>query len=653
MKKNLLSALLPALLALLALTGGALAAPYPEEPDGDRAAYYQADPAAPPVLESARETLDVSVTTGNASDVAAFSASLSMEVRGASIYRKGGKVYGFEYCSGTEFSEAAAVQHSHHWDGDEEALPGGYGFSYTGAVPCLPGRTYWYRAYFAFIDESTGEEWPIFIGEVKSFATPGAGTLPQLTPGSPAEFSLVDGASEIWSLTAETSGFYTLALEGAYDAQADRFICAGGDQDWREVRRGEPFYAEAGKPLYVRLDAHSWGTGPVAGTLAAVPFETKELQPGEPVTVLAKGDSYVQFTPASSGTWLLSLDVEGGTSGSILPWSSEAGKWDYNASAHSGTGAVRMAVELKAGVTYYFCVRPGYSVSGTLLIRPYTPPEGGYAISLGNVQLDYDSMTAAVPILIECPAGENITLATVVEMGGRKFSMGGGGSSWNSAVRTWDGSFPLIPVPGREYRYRAYLEVRDETEKTRIYENGDPELWHTFRVPDSLPAQALPPDAETAVEGSGRLRLLSFTPAEGGLYTFTRPVYGSGDPLLYWDPETEQWRDIGEGLTLALLAGETRYLRAYWSVTVGRPAEPLAVRRGGTVLSAADAGEAAACVFAAFGGPGQGLDAALKTGSGPLSAELEAEAAGAVRVFRLDAGWRPLGPALELPVRDP
>lgn len=40
------------LLALLVLTGGALAAPYPEEPDADRAAYYQADPAAPPVLLS-------------------------------------------------------------------------------------------------------------------------------------------------------------------------------------------------------------------------------------------------------------------------------------------------------------------------------------------------------------------------------------------------------------------------------------------------------------------------------------------------------------------------------------------------------------------------------------------------------------------------
>lgn len=637
MKKRLLFLLL----VLLALTGTALAAPYG---DTDETTYYQTAPLS--------RAEDVAVTTGDARDVGAFSATLSMTARGSAIYRKAGKVFGFEYCVGGEPSEAEAQTYTHFWGGDvtPEELPGGPGFTYTGPIPCLPGRTYWYRGYFAFIDESTGEEWPVYVGEWRPFTTPGAGTLPQLRPGEAMDFTLVDGEPRIWSLTAEDSGFYSLALTEPSDAwRVELSLCAGGDKDWKSLRTGEPFFARAGEPLYLRA-VLSYGS-PLPASLAAAPFGMAELRPGKPLTV-SSGGGYVRFTPEASGQYLLSLDVDGGGSVSLVPWNAGAGKWDYSLSVRSDIGAARMVVRAEAGETYYFRADPGYHASGALLARPYTPPEGGFAVRAGEARLSpQDPLTAVVPITVELPEGVVLWPGTEYRTAdGRVSSMGGSGHG-TGALLTWEGTMELAPVPGQEYFYRAYLEIRDQAGKpVRTYENGDETLWHSFRAPDPLPAQALRLDGPNPVVGDG-WRLLSFTPEEAGLYVLT-PTQSMS--LKLWNPETARWSWSNESADAALASGETLYVQASGGeITVGRSRENAAVRANGKLIAAANAETPGTYVFAAYAAPGGAeLDAVVRTGSGPLAAELSAGEAEAVKVFRLSGDFRPLAPPLELEIRD-
>lgn len=612
--------------------------------------------AALPVSAAAVEA--VVVTTGDASEVSAFSAVLSMTARGSAIYGKAGKVFGFQYCVGTEFSENEASEYTHTWGGDEttEDLPGGDGFSYTGLFPCLPGRTYFYRGYFAFIDESTGDPWPFYTGEVKSFTTPGTEELPVLEPGSSLDFTLVDGQSEIWSLAVEESGFYTLSVGSA---QAERFLCAEGDKDWKSLYGDEPFYAQAGEPLYVRITARSYGENVVEGTVTAAPFDMKELWVGEALEVSAGnlGYDYIRFTPEDSGQYLLSLDVDGAENCSIFLWNAESGKW--GPPVYSEIGAARMLIEGEAGVASYIQVSPGYqNTPAALRAEAYTPPEEGAAVSVGEVRYrSGDPLTAVFPVTVELPAGVNIWPKVECQMGGRRVIAGGSGHG-EGTFRIWEATIEMAPVPGQEYRYRAYLELREEgTGKLlrTVYENGDSELWHTFRAPSRFPAQALRADEENAIEMAGGWGLLSFTPAESGIYTFTPTRDVS---LKLWDSETARWQwwQGGEDAAQALLGGESLYIQASsngGAVTLGRPSEPAAIRRGdGTIVAALNAEASGTYVFAAFGGQeGKLLDAGVKTGSGPLGAGLEADVAEpAVRAFRLDDGLRPLGDAVDFPV---
>lgn len=512
------------------------------------------------------------VTTNDATDIGAFSVTLSLSVSGKELHEaiKQGGVFGFAYWFEDELDE----NHPNWFEifpGSEEAdqgmkwSSGDVSFTYTGPFPCIPNTTYYYRAFFRNRNSETGDYGLYFYGETKTFKTP-EGSPMELKPGVPQSFDLVGGASAVVSPAADTPGFYMISASSVGEALGEFFQWNEEQNSWNPLNPDTPIYVDPQAGQYVRFTLNGSQTESTAVSLSLSHFSMEELTIDTVKTAAQSdetgGEFYFRFTPSTSSRYKISLNNQrkdinyGNTWGSLYVWDPAQKTWVYDSSSFYDSFVRSYSWE--EGQPQYLYLTLYSGVTAEITISEFRDSVSGFSVESGGVQSNHDNpFFASVSVNVQAPLNTDYQVNIEYEVNG---ATGYGNAQWieknNSELRTEQLDF--APLPGAVYRYRAFINVMDgfgSTVQETVYEQE----WKTVTVPST---------EETRLElgipssfTSPEVRLLSFTPTENGRYTFS----SSGGQMVFWDAASACWNDrydsVSEKKILSLEVNIPQYIQ--------------------------------------------------------------------------------------------
>lgn len=524
------------------------------EADGDRASSF-------------------TVTTGDAVDVTAFSATLSMTVTypaGWDLNEKTVKIYGFQYCIGNTFDPANVNGGWESYDGNDGQViddPATRTITYSGPVACSPGTTYTYRAYFSVIEGDTSSYQNTFYAdEVKTLTTSGAPSdLQTLTPGTPVSFQLTGGQSAQFSLGEGLTGFYQLscAVTSETTEYTSSSLSVQKNGSWEPHYEGNPLYLDGQRYGMITLNAPSEVSAACTVSLSQYPMTTLSLS--APAQLNATGHHYLAFAPEQPGLYKLTFRRAGGSAGTdadgyVNQWSAAAQNWEGGGSISNG---FTYLLSPKENETCYLGVSIYQDCSYSVTVESYTAVTAPVVRS-GEVGIS-NSLQAVVSVTVELPDGyeaQQVYAGIEYTVDGVIQTNGCGSCTGN----LWTQSCYFDLLPGKTYTYRAYMEILDDGGSGRpvIWEEGS----HTYTAAAVQPVQLEIGGNTVSYALDAPSKLLAFTPTEDGRYTFTT----SGlDSLAFWDAAGARWdyADTSLASTKKLEAGETLYIQAKPSYTDG------------------------------------------------------------------------------------
>lgn len=532
--------------------------------------------AFPAVLSEADgdRASSVTVTTGDAADVTAFSATLSMTVTypaGWDLNEKTAKIYGFQYCIGNTFDPANVSGEWTVQDAEPEFDTASRTITCSGSVACGPGTTYTYRAYFVELEEdgsgSLYEKTAVYSEQTETFTTPGAPELAVLTPDTSVSFSLTGGQSAQFSLGEGLTGFYQLSCEvnsATTEDYPSSSLSVQKNGSWEPHYEGNPLYLDGQRYGMITLNAPSEVSATC--TVSLCTYNMTQLPSSGTTQLTTGGSHYLAFAPEQPGLYKLTFQRAGGSAGTdadgyVNQWSAAAQNWEGGGSISNG---FTYLLSLKENETCYLGVSIYQDCSYSVTVESYTavtaPVVRSGEVGISNFLQAVVSVTGELPDGYEAnwiSAGIEYTVDSVTQR--RTVNGSCTGNLWTQSCY-----FDLLP--GKTYTYRAYMEILDDSG------SGRPVIWeegrHTYTAAAVQPVQLEIGGNTVSYALDAPSKLLAFTPTEDGRYTFTT----SGlDSLAFWDAAGARWdyADTSLASTKNLEAGETLYIQAKPSYTGG------------------------------------------------------------------------------------